>query len=195
MEVGSWADWVSALSTFGTLGIAFAAYKKAPDWLQPKVDEDVYKITKDLLLFKYNDLTEILSDSFNIIQYYIQYPYGEQRYTYDEIIRYYANFNSSNDQRKKIKAASIHIKKLGYELETQFLTYHEELLKTTGELIPLHKECWMQVIKRVKEESVDYDYMRFKNEKIEELNIKLESTINNINSYGNSIMTYVKLKK
>ncbi|MCW2478130.1 hypothetical protein [Candidatus Symbiopectobacterium sp. NZEC135] len=49
MEVGTWADWVSALSTFGTLGIAFAAYRKAPEWIQQRKQQDGYELAKNLI--------------------------------------------------------------------------------------------------------------------------------------------------
>lgn len=36
MEIGSISDWVSSLSTFGTLVIAGMAYRKAPDWFSQR---------------------------------------------------------------------------------------------------------------------------------------------------------------
>ncbi|MFJ5420277.1 hypothetical protein ACIPSQ_06445 [Pectobacterium parvum] len=39
-EWGNVSDWVSALSALSTLGVAYAAYRKAPDWLnQSKLDQ------------------------------------------------------------------------------------------------------------------------------------------------------------
>ncbi|HEP1044910.1 TPA: hypothetical protein ACGD5E_004057 [Serratia marcescens] len=39
MEIGSISDWLSSLSTFGTLVIAGMAYRKAPDWFESKHNE------------------------------------------------------------------------------------------------------------------------------------------------------------
>lgn len=43
MEIGSISDWVSSLSTFGTLVIAGMAYRKAPDWFESKRNETSYE--------------------------------------------------------------------------------------------------------------------------------------------------------
>lgn len=59
IDLGKAADWwagLSAIATVGTFGVAFAAYKKAPDWLGQKKHEDAYNIAKNLFI---NDLFEI----------------------------------------------------------------------------------------------------------------------------------------
>ncbi|MDR1843899.1 MAG: hypothetical protein LBR63_09005, partial [Citrobacter amalonaticus] len=33
---GSFTDWISSLSTLGTFTVAYAAYKKAPEWMTQK---------------------------------------------------------------------------------------------------------------------------------------------------------------
>ncbi|MEN3752512.1 hypothetical protein ABC733_06705 [Mangrovibacter sp. SLW1] len=48
MEFGSVSDWLSALSTFGTLIVAYMAYKKAPEWILRKRTEDMYDAIKNL---------------------------------------------------------------------------------------------------------------------------------------------------
>ncbi len=42
MELGSFSDWVSSLSTFGTLIVACMAYKKAPEWIDRRKHENAY---------------------------------------------------------------------------------------------------------------------------------------------------------
>jgi len=42
MELGSLSDWISSLSTAGTLLIAYMAYRKAPDWFESKNNEARY---------------------------------------------------------------------------------------------------------------------------------------------------------
>lgn len=39
MEYGSLSDWVSSLCSFGTLIIAYKAYKAAPKWISKKENE------------------------------------------------------------------------------------------------------------------------------------------------------------
>lgn len=51
-----WAA-LSAVATVGTFGVAFAAYKKAPDWFNQKIVEDGYIIANEII---YNDVPEII---------------------------------------------------------------------------------------------------------------------------------------
>ncbi|WMT13512.1 hypothetical protein [Serratia fonticola] len=51
MEIGSLTDWISSLSTFGTFTIAYMAYRKAPEWLSQKFDEEYVKAS-----LKINDI-------------------------------------------------------------------------------------------------------------------------------------------
>lgn len=50
------ADWVSATSTFGTLAIAYAAYRKAPEWLEKKLDEESISLGIDIHFILHNDI-------------------------------------------------------------------------------------------------------------------------------------------
>lgn len=54
LEWGSVTDWFSAISTlagslasFGTLYIAYKAFKKAPEWINKKIDEDALSLCTD----------------------------------------------------------------------------------------------------------------------------------------------------
>ncbi|WP_440482874.1 hypothetical protein [Serratia marcescens] len=49
MEIGSISDWLSSLSTFGTLVIAGMAYRKAPDWFESKRNETSYDHAKKII--------------------------------------------------------------------------------------------------------------------------------------------------
>ncbi|AXU95903.1 hypothetical protein CI789_12060 [Erwinia persicina] len=40
LELGNLSDWVSSLSTLGTLVVAYKAFKAAPNWLSQKFDEE-----------------------------------------------------------------------------------------------------------------------------------------------------------
>ncbi|POE40255.1 hypothetical protein [Pectobacterium odoriferum] len=42
-------DLISSLSTFGTLCVAYAAYRKAPDWIQQRKNESAYNIAFKLI--------------------------------------------------------------------------------------------------------------------------------------------------
>ncbi|WP_157037505.1 hypothetical protein [Erwinia piriflorinigrans] len=49
MEWGSVSDWISSLSSFGTLAVAYMAYKAAPDWINRKNIEDGSKIAQEFI--------------------------------------------------------------------------------------------------------------------------------------------------
>jgi len=56
IEWGNVSDWLSSLSTFGTLLIAYAAFVKAPDWLFQKRYEVVSHIINETI---FNDLPKL----------------------------------------------------------------------------------------------------------------------------------------
>ncbi|CAI0858395.1 Uncharacterised protein [Serratia quinivorans] len=61
MEIGSLTDWVSSLSTFGTLIVACMAYRKAPEWMAQKHYDVVSKVIEEAV---YEDLRKLSSLSF-----------------------------------------------------------------------------------------------------------------------------------
>ncbi|TDX13019.1 hypothetical protein EDF88_4300 [Buttiauxella sp. BIGb0552] len=64
-EFGSVSDWVSSISTFGTLTIAIAAYRKAPDWINQKKHEDGYELAKKLIVYEYPEIMTTISKYYN----------------------------------------------------------------------------------------------------------------------------------
>ncbi|MGP2688941.1 hypothetical protein ACTVNK_10675, partial [Serratia nevei] len=54
MELGSLTDWISSLSTAGTLLVAYIAYRKAPEWLKERKKQSGYdyalKIINDSII-------------------------------------------------------------------------------------------------------------------------------------------------
>lgn len=54
-DFGSLSDWVSSLSTFGTLVVAYMAYKAAPDWIKRKNIEDGSSIAYNLINTQIHD--------------------------------------------------------------------------------------------------------------------------------------------
>nr|WP_129951597.1 hypothetical protein [Rahnella sp. RFA10(1/100)] len=58
MELGSLSDWISSLSTFGTLVVALMAYRKAPEWMAQKHYNTVSKVIEEAV---YEDLRKLSS--------------------------------------------------------------------------------------------------------------------------------------
>lgn len=63
MEIGSISDWVSSLSTLGTLCVAFVALRKAPEWMEHKHYDIVHDIVEEVI---YNKLHRISAASFQL---------------------------------------------------------------------------------------------------------------------------------
>lgn len=63
MEIGSVTDWISALSTFGTLVVAYIALRKAPDWLAQKHYEKAFSAVEDSI---FNELYNVRSSSLKL---------------------------------------------------------------------------------------------------------------------------------
>lgn len=59
-DVGSFPDWIAAVSSLVTTAIAWFAFKSAPHWLQQKVDEKAIS-DAEFLIEKYVDLRLILA--------------------------------------------------------------------------------------------------------------------------------------
>jgi|SRR5471030_214068 len=49
-------DWVSAASTFGTLIVAYLVYRKAPEWLGNKLDEESVYLATDIHFILYDEI-------------------------------------------------------------------------------------------------------------------------------------------
>jgi len=66
LDLGKAADWwagLSAVATVGTFAVAYAAYRKAPDWLGQKKHEDAYTIAKSLFLEDFFELKKAVYHS------------------------------------------------------------------------------------------------------------------------------------
>lgn len=46
---GNIADWFNTAGTLGTFAIAIMAYRKAPDWIRQRKDEDAFSIASELI--------------------------------------------------------------------------------------------------------------------------------------------------
>ncbi|CAI1684229.1 Uncharacterised protein [Serratia liquefaciens] len=62
MEIGSLTDWISSLSTFCTLVVACMAYKKAPDWIKQKVDENSLVIATKIICESYPSVLDSIKE-------------------------------------------------------------------------------------------------------------------------------------
>lgn len=55
-SIGTLSDWISSISTFLTLVVAYLAYKAAPQWIEKKKREDAYDLAREVILDDYHDI-------------------------------------------------------------------------------------------------------------------------------------------
>lgn len=97
---GNVADWFNTVGTLGTLGVAIAAYKKAPNWLKQKASENGIKLALNLR----DDLELALKDIYS---------------DYNEIVLAYTKFDS-NPSIQKCDEAEDH--RIHYQVKVRKFT-------------------------------------------------------------------------
>lgn len=69
IEIGSISDWISSLSTAGTLLVAYMAYRKAPQWLNQRMHEDALSMATNLIFDDYANLNRKVIQTTAIIEH------------------------------------------------------------------------------------------------------------------------------
>ncbi|MCP6669574.1 hypothetical protein NL517_29730, partial [Klebsiella pneumoniae] len=72
-EMENFPDWLSSISTFGTLVVAYSAYKKAPEWISQRMHEDAFSLAKKIILDDYPSLKEKIDNAGNQVSYNVIY--------------------------------------------------------------------------------------------------------------------------
>ncbi|MFW4168011.1 hypothetical protein [Klebsiella pneumoniae] len=72
-EMEKFPDWLSSISTFGTLVVAYSAYKKAPEWISQRMHEDAFSLAKKIILDDYPSLKEKIDNAGNQVSYNVIY--------------------------------------------------------------------------------------------------------------------------
>lgn len=94
LELGNLSDWISSLSTLGTLVIAYKAFKAAPNWLSQKFDEESLKTGLAINRIVKNEYKNTMS---NIRHQLSGFEISESIYTL-----WYYNIYSPTEKNKKI---------------------------------------------------------------------------------------------
>lgn len=144
-EWGSVSDWFSSLSTFGTLVIAWFAYKEAPGWISQKNYEHVHNMILDLI---YSDLQKVLRSSFK---------YQTNLYSFFRLVANTINENNKDQSlviKKKLELDDFYenlsdimhltirksktINRYGWELSTEAEFIFNEIKKAVSEYTEIH---------------------------------------------------------
>lgn len=135
MELGSLTDWISSLSTAGTLLVAYMAYRKAPQWLNQRMHEDALSMATSLLFDDYANLNRKVIQTTAIIEHIkVMNEFVSDNFrdflTVEECERYHSIFNETDITPTKINDKISNLKKLGWCLKEPASKNNNELLKS-----------------------------------------------------------------
>lgn len=141
--IGTVSDWISSLSTFLTLIVAYKAYKAAPNWLNQKLDESALTqatqiISRDLYQYRkiieapYNEINNFvmlkdLADENEDVAPYL-YEFMQKFRRFDDII------HQISEQKSKIEGDFVALHKMGWALEDNAYDKYKNLNKSTSKL-------------------------------------------------------------
>lgn len=141
IEWGSVSDWISSLSTFFTLVVAFKAYRAAPNWLNQKLDESALSQATEIIsrdLYRYRKLIE---KPYNEIANYVTLrdlaDEDQDPYLIDFIQGYKELDNTINEISElgiKIEGDFIALHKMGWVLEEEAYDKYKKLDASTNNL-------------------------------------------------------------
>lgn len=133
-DIGNLSDWISSLSTFGTLVVAYMAYKAVPDWIRRKNVEDGSSIARKLICKEINDAeTEIqrVSSCLNYMIKLVKSKNGFYAKRKNDVI--ISTFHSSMKNLARltdgINASLVELHRFGWNLKNE---YNEDLLTFLG---------------------------------------------------------------
>ncbi|HID9395460.1 TPA: hypothetical protein ACXIY6_003750 [Serratia marcescens] len=135
MELGSLSDWISSLSTAGTLLVAYMAYKKAPKWLNQRMHEDALTMATSLLFDDYTNLNRKIIQSSVIIEHIkLMNEFVSDNFrdfiTVDECERYLSMLDDTDIIPTKINDKVRNLKKLGWCIKEPVHKNNNELLNS-----------------------------------------------------------------
>jgi hypothetical protein len=160
MEFGNFSDILSALSTFGTLCIAYIAFRKAPEWLHQKKNEDGYLLAKELILDDYLNMYKKFREStekLREIQITLEYSPDKisKAINTSECIKHIHSLKNNSMMFVDLNHKISKLSKFGYNLKKEVLHYNNEFRSMYSELYTSNSTCWL-VLKSYIEVEVTY---------------------------------------
>lgn len=135
MEIGSLTDWISSLSTAGTLLVAYMAYRKAPQWLNQRMHEDALSMATNLIFDDYANINRKIVQSTAIIDHIkVMHEFVSDDFrnfvTVEECERYHSIFDGTDIAPTKINDKISNLKKLGWCMKEPVRKNNDELLQS-----------------------------------------------------------------
>ncbi|MGG8280957.1 hypothetical protein [Klebsiella sp. 141240] len=172
-DIGNLTDWISSLSSLGTLIVAYLAFKSAPNWFHQKMDEHAFTLAKELITDLHPKLF-MSNRKFNtIIEDYTTYYYhtnADDAYN-DFISTLYEkkiSYRQNHDLMFKIKTTVDSLEKLGWNFKSNIFSYHKKYLRDSIQFISSLRKIDNEM-KEIKELSStatsDEDYNKIESKK------------------------------
>ncbi|WP_208744530.1 hypothetical protein [Citrobacter portucalensis] len=208
-EWGSVTDWISSLSTAGTLCIAFLAYRKAPEWMAQKHYDIAHNIIEDAI---YNDLAKVRTSCLHLkfktvklcknLVLALKNRLGEPKSLSESIndiekdldalfVLSYSIINRLNSVSRYNYTLTDYAKNISTELQkilNEFNDIHEEILVFSSDIGMLY-HADDTVIEVAMTEGRDIQ------KKVINLNIKTSQFIRDIHSKNRPITDFIRYKK
>jgi hypothetical protein len=138
-EVKDFPDWLSSISTFGTLVVAYSAYKKAPEWISQRMHEDAFSLAKKVILDDYPLLQEEIDNadghvSYNVMFFDLMDDDCDVPITVEDCDKVQDFFYDVKISPSKIINSLDKLSKLGWEIDRDILTINNEINKCYNEM-------------------------------------------------------------
>jgi len=162
MEFGNWSDWVSSLSTFGTLLVAAMAYRKAPDWINQRKNDAGFDVAQNVMLDDITNLYKHLNDAALIIvdleiNFDLMSDNPQEFLTVDDCDKNLEVFKTARGLPSQIKQKLIRLSKLGWNLDNELGKELEKIFDLYQSFYSRYNRLWRQQKRFVLNESNETD--------------------------------------
>ncbi|MGK3553493.1 hypothetical protein [Klebsiella oxytoca] len=138
-EIKNFPDWLSSISTFGTLVVAYSAYKKAPEWISQRMHEDAFSLARKVILDDYPLLKEKIDNAGNQVSYNVIYfdlidDDCSVSITVDECDKALSIFHDVQNSPATIESNLDNLSKLGWNVDQDILNLNNEINECYSEM-------------------------------------------------------------
>ncbi|WP_449547372.1 hypothetical protein [Lelliottia amnigena] len=157
-EWGNVSDWVSSLSSIGTLYIAYQAYRKAPIWLNQRKHESAFDIAKTLIIDNIPDLEHNLATAAantRELEWKFDILSSEPAYflSLDECINNLSAFDNSKINPNIIKKQLQRLNRLGWVLTEESSENLDDIFSKYESFYRYHYRVWADIKRHIEKEN------------------------------------------
>lgn len=182
-------DTVSAIADLCMAGAAIFAAYNAKDWLQPKIDEDAYKIAKEIIVENYTNAFNIVNELQNSTLKYSHHYEGFyshlQKKNTDQIKNNSIDVKEKSIIIDKIKKDLILLKKIGYTFKNDLKKEHDEFIKLIDDFFNECDVFWSKCSQKENEKEKNKNF--FNEKQLQMINLEITSSHSHLSNRYNLI--------